>query len=44
MLRIGEVKTAKKQFYVAKMPIKIWDADNKNIIISKLVETKTNSK
>ena len=44
MLRIGEVKTAKKQFYVAKMPIKIWDADNKNIVISKLVETKTNSK
>ena len=44
MLRIGEVKTAKKQFYVVKMPIKIWDADNKNIVISKLVETKTNSK
>ena len=26
------------------MPIKIWDADNKNIVVSKLVETKTNSK
>ena len=26
------------------MLIKIWDADNKNIVVSKLIETKTNSK
>ena len=44
MLRFGEKKVAKKVFYGAKKPIKIWDVNVDNIIISKLVETKTNSK
>ena len=35
---------AKEKFYAAKKPIKIWDVNLENIIISKLVKTKTNSK
>ena len=31
-------------FFVSKKSIKIWDIDVDNIVISKLVETKTNSK
>ena len=31
-------------FFVSKKPIKIWDIDVDNIVISKLVKTKTNSK
>ena len=41
MLRSGGKKIAKQKFYAAKKPIKIWDV---NIVISKLVKTKTNSK
>ena len=44
MLRFGEKKIAKEKFYVAKKPIKIWYVNVDNIIISKLIETKTNSK
>ena len=33
-----------EKFYAAKRPIKIWDVNVDNIVTSKLVETKTNSK
>ena len=38
------IKIAKEKFYAAKKPIEIWDFDVDNIVISKLVKTKTNSK
>ena len=41
MLRFGETK---EKFYPAKKSIKIWDANVENIVISKLVKTKTISK
>ena len=44
MLRFGKTKVAKEKFYVAKKPINIWDVNVDNIVISKLDETKTNSK
>ena len=44
MLRFGETKIAKEKFYAAKNPIKVWDINVANIVISKLVKTKTNSK
>ena len=43
-MRFGEKETAKEKFYAAKKPIKIWDVNVDNIVISKLIETKTNSK
>ena len=44
MLRFGETKIAKEKFYAAKKPINIWDVNVDNIVISKLVKTKINSK
>ena len=45
MLRSEETKIGKEKFYVAKKKtINIWDVDVDNIVISKLVKTKTNSK
>ena len=44
MLRFGEIKIAKEKFYAAKKPIKVWDVNADNIVISNLVKTKTNSK
>ena len=44
MLRFGETKGAKEKFYGAKKSVNIWDVIIGNIVISKLVETKTNSK
>ena len=44
MLRFGETKKEKEEFYGAKKPIKIWDVDVNNIVISKLVKTKKLSK
>ena len=44
MLRFGETKVAKENIYAAKKAINIWDLNIDNIVISKLVETKTNSK
>ena len=44
MLRFGEKEIAKENFYASKSPIKIWHINNHNIIISKLVKTKINSK
>ena len=44
MVRFGDREIAKERFYAAKRPIKIWDVNVDNIVISKLVKTKTNSK
>ena len=44
MLRFGEREIAEEKFYAAKRPVTIWDVNVKNIVISKLVNTKTNSK
>ena len=44
MLRFGETKVTKVNFYGGKKLINIWDVNVDNIVISKLVETKTNSK
>ena len=44
MLRFGETKVIQEKFYAAKKPIKIWDVNVDNIVILKLVKTKTNSK
>ena len=44
MLKFGEKKVTKETFYAAKKPIKIWDVNVDNIVVSKLIETKTNSK
>ena len=41
MVRFGEKEIAKEKFYAAK---KIWDINVDNLVISELVETKTNSK
>ena len=43
MLRFGETKVTKETSYAAKRPMKIWDVNFDNIVISKLIETKTNS-
>ena len=44
MLRFGETNAAKEKLYKAKRPKNIWDINVDNIVISKLVETKTSSK
>ena len=44
MLRFGETNIAKETFYVAKKPMKTWSVNVDNIVISKLVKTKTISK
>ena len=44
MFRFGETKVAKEKFYAVKKTINIWDVNVDNIVISKLVERKTNSK
>ena len=44
MVRFGDREIAKEKFYAAKRPTKIWDVNVDNIVISKLVKTKTNSK
>ena len=44
MVRFGEKELAKEKFYAAKKPIKVWNVNVDNIVISKLIETKTNSK
>ena len=41
---MGKTKVAKEEFYGAKRPIKIWDVDVKNIVVSKISEMKNNSK
>ena len=44
MLTFGKTKETKEKFYVAKNGTKIWDVNIDNIVISKLVKTRTNSK
>ena len=44
MVKFGKTDIAKEKFYAAKKPAKIWDVNFGNIVISKLVKTKTNSK
>ena len=44
MLRFGETKVTKEKFYATKKTIKVWDVIVDNIVISKLVKTKTKSK
>ena len=44
MVRFGEKEKAKEQFYAAKRPTKTWDVNVNNIVVSKLVESETNSK
>ena len=36
MLKLGETKIVKEKFYAAQKPIKIWDANVDNIVISKI--------
>ena len=44
MLRFGEETVTKEKIYAAKNPIKVWNVNVNNIVISKLIEIKTNSK
>ena len=44
MVKFGEKDIAKQKFYAAKKTIKIWGVNVDNIVISKLIENKTNSK
>ena len=44
MLRFAEREIANEKFYATKKPIQIWDVNVDNIVHSKLVKTKTNSK
>ena len=44
ILRFGNTKVAKGEFCGAKKSIKIWNVDVDNIVTSKLIETKNNSK
>ena len=43
-MRFWKTEIAKEKFYSAKKPIKNWDVNVDNTVISKLVKTKTNSK
>ena len=43
-MRFGDREIAKEMFYAAKISIKIFDVNGDNIVISKLVKAKTNSK
>ena len=43
ILRFGKTQLTKEKFYGAKKPRNICDVNVDNIVISKLVETKTNS-
>ena len=44
MVTFGEKEIAEGNFYATKNPIKNWDVNADYIIISKLIEKKTNSK
>ena len=43
-MRFGEKEIVKEKFSAAKKPINIWDVNVDNVVISKLIGTKTNSK
>ena len=44
ILRFGKREVAKEKFNAAKKLVEIWDVNVENIVISKLLKTKTNSK
>ena len=44
MLRFGMTKVEKHAVYRTKKPKQIWDVNADNIVLSKIIETKTNSK
>ena len=44
MVKFGKIEMAKEKFYAAKNPLNIWDINIDNIVFSKLVKTKANSK
>ena len=44
MVTFGDREKSKEKFRASKRPIKIWDVNIDNFIISKLVKTETNSK
>ena len=41
-MRFGETKIVKETFYAAKRPVKTWDINVDNLVISKLIKTKFN--
>ena len=43
-MKFGEKEIAKKKCYATEKTIKIWGVNVDNIVISKLIENKTNSK
>ena len=43
-MRFGETKIAKETFYASKRHVKTWDINVDNLVISKLIKTKTNFK
>ena len=43
-MRFGETKIVKETFYAAKRPVKTSDINVDNLVISKLIKTKTNFK
>ena len=43
-MRFGEERVTKEKFHAAKKPIRIWDVNIDNIVISKLIEKKNNFK
>ena len=44
MFRFGKIKLEKEEFHGAKKTTEMWDVNVNNTIVSKLVETKNNSK
>ena len=44
MMRFGDREIAKEKFYASKRPIKVRDNNVDNIVISKLLKTKFDSK
>ena len=44
MLRFGERKIGKEKIYTTKKPTETWNTYVEKIVISKLIEIKTNSK
>ena len=44
MVKFGKIEIENEKLYAAKRPIKNWDFNVDDIVISKLVKTKTSSK
>ena len=44
MIKLGKAEIAKEKSHAAKKPLKMWDTNVDNIVVSKLVKRKTNSK